>query len=409
MQLLLVNARLLEPATGTVTEGHLLLAEGHIIAGPAQPKPSTEDCQVIDLRGRTLMPGLIDCHVHVGASMMNLAANAALPDALAILRALPILRGMLDRGFTTVRDVGGAPYALAVAQHQRLCVGPRLVVCGKALGKTGGHTEFRGRYDYADPERLRRSFGALGRIVDGVDALRKACREELREGAQFIKIMGNGGIASPTDPIHWHGFSVAETTAAVEEARDAGTYVASHLYTDAAIARAVSCGVHSLEHCNLIEAATARAAADAGCVAVPTLVTYEALAQDGPRFGFPPDSIAKIQTIRSAGLRSLETMRDAGLPMAYGTDLLGETHVRQNEEFRIRAQVLPAMEILRSATSLAARLCGMAGVIGTLQVGGRADLIAVDGNPDEDAALLADASRIALVVQDGRIHRSTLD
>ena len=408
MQTLFANARLLDPADGSVTEGHLLVADGRIAERPSRAAAAA-DRRVIDLKGRTLMPGLIDAHVHVIASMMNLGANAMQPDALAVLRSLPIMRGMLDRGFTTVRDVGGAPYALAVAMEQGLAVGPRLVVCGKAIGRTGGHTDFRGRYDDRDKHRADRNFGALGRIADGVDEVRRATREELKGGAQFIKIMANGGVASPTDPIHWQGYSPAEITAVVEEAADAGTYVSAHLYTDAALARAIACGVHSLEHCNLIEAKTAKEAAAKGCVAVPTLVTYEALAQDGPGFGFPPDSIAKIETVRSAGMRSLEILRDAGVRMAFGTDLLGETHVRQSEEFAIRGRVLKAMEVIRSATTEAAKLCFAEGRLGTLAIGAHADLIAVDGRPDEDLAPLAAGERgIPVVMKAGELHRARL-
>ena len=225
---------------------------------------------------------------------------------------------------------------LAEAVEQGLAPAPRLVVCGKALSKTGGHTDGRPRYDTHDPTRWERNFGALGRVADGVDEVRRACRQELRQGAQFIKVMANGGVSSPTDPIAWQGYSVAEMTAAVEEAQDAQTYVSAHLYTPEAIERALRCGVHSLEHCNRIDAPTARLAAEAGAVAVPTLVTYEALAQDGASFGLPPESIAKIEDVRAAGLGSLSILRDAGVTIAFGTDLLGETHVRQSEEFAIR-------------------------------------------------------------------------
>jgi imidazolonepropionase-like amidohydrolase len=364
---------------------------------------------VLDLKGRTLMPGLIDCHVHVVASMMNLGANAQLPDAMAVLRSLPIMKGMLDRGFTTVRDVGGAPFALAEAQEQGLMVGPRLVVCGKSIAKTGGHADLRPRADWHDANRWRRNFGALGRVADGVDAVRRACREELREGAMFIKIMANGGVASPTDPIAWQGYSVDEMTAAVQEAADAETYVSAHLYTSAAIARAVACGVHSLEHCNRIDAATAQQAAAAGCVAVPTLVTYEALASDGARLGLPPASIAKIEDVRGAGFESLAIMRDAGLTMAFGTDLLGETQPRQSEEFAIRARALDSRLVLASATTIAAKLIGYAGRLGVVAPGAIADLLVVDGNPLEDVAMLAQPDRhVRAVVQSGRLHRSNL-
>ncbi len=196
MQILFSNARIVDATRAEPEEGHVLVEDGVIRDLHARPI-AAPDRLVLDLRGRTLMPGLIDCHVHVVASMINLAAVAQLPDAMAVLRSLPLMKAMLDRGFTTVRDVGGAPFALAEAVAQGLAVGPRLVVCGKALSKTGGHADLRPRADWHEPNRWRRNFGAMGRIADGVDEVRRACREELREGAAFIKIMANGGVSSP--------------------------------------------------------------------------------------------------------------------------------------------------------------------------------------------------------------------
>ncbi len=405
MQTLFLNAAITDATRLEPREGHVLVEDGVIRDTEARPG-AADGREVVDLQGRTLMPGLIDCHVHVVASMMNLTMNAQLPDAMAVLRSLPIMRGMLDRGFTTVRDVGGAPYALAEAVEQGLAPAPRLVVCGKALSKTGGHTDGRPRYDTHDPTRWERNFGALGRVADGVDEVRRACRQELRQGAQFIKVMANGGVSSPTDPIAWQGYSVAEMTAIVEEARDAQTYVSAHLYTSEAIERALRCGVHSLEHCNRIDAPTARLAAKAGAVAVPTLVTYEALAQDGASLGLPPESIAKIEDVRASGMGSLSILRDAGVTIAFGTDLLGETHVRQSEEFAIRSRVLPAAEVFASATTVAARLIGMEGRLGVVAPGAIADLLVVQGAPLEDAAILADHQRsILMVMKAGAVHR----
>jgi imidazolonepropionase-like amidohydrolase len=407
-QILFTNARIADATRAEPVEGHVLVEGGTIRDLAARPVAAA-DRLVLDLKGRTLMPGLIDCHVHVVASMMNLGQNAQLPEATAVLRSLPVMKGMLHRGFTTVRDVGGAPFALAEAVAAGLAEGPRLVVCGKALSKTGGHVDLRPRNDWHDPHRWRRNFGALGRVADGVDEVRRACREELREGAMFIKIMANGGVASPTDPIAWQGYSEAEMRAAVEEAADAGTYVSAHLYTSPAIARAVAAGVHSLEHCNRIDAPTAALAAMAGCVAVPTLVTYEALATDGPRLGLPPDSIAKIEDVRGAGLASLSILRDAGVRMAFGSDLLGETHVRQSEEFAIRARVLPARDILAAATTEAARLIRMEGRLGVVAEGAIADLLVTGCNPLEDVTPLAQPERhIPGIVQGGRVVRMAL-
>ena len=239
--------------------------------------------------------------------------------------------------------------------------------------------------------------------------MRRATRQELRQGAQFIKIMANGGVSSPTDPIAWQGYSEEEMRVIVQEARDAQTYVSAHLYTADAIARAVRAGVHSLEHCNLIDAATAGMAAAAGCVAVPTLVTFEALAEDGPRFGLPQASIAKIEDVRQGGMRSLSILQAAGVTMAYGTDLLGETQSRQSEEFAIRARVLDSRSILASATTVAAELIGYAGRLGVVAPGAIADLLVVDGNPLDDVSLLAHPNRsIRAVLQAGRVHRSSL-
>jgi len=408
MQVLLTNARIVDAAHPEPREGNILVEDG-VIRDLGARAVAAADRLVLDARGRTVIPGLIDCHVHVVAHQMNLGANAQVPDAMAVLRSLPIMRGMLDRGFTTVRDVGGAPYSLAEAVEAGLAAAPRLVVCGKALSKTGGHTDLRPRHDTHDPHRWMRNFGALGRVADGVDEVRRACRQELRQGAQFIKIMANGGVASPTDPVAWQGYSPAEMQAAVEEAADAQTYVSAHLYTADAIERAVKAGVHSLEHCNRIDSERAYMAAQAGCVAVPTLVTYEALAEDGPRFGFPPASIGKIQDVRAAGMASLEIMRSAGLPMAFGTDLLGETHVRQSEEFAIRARVLPSREILASATAVAAKLIGMEGKLGVVAEGAIADLLVVDGDPMADVAILAAPERsIRMVMKGGAVHRQSL-
>ncbi len=408
MQVLFKNAMIVDATMPEPRLGNVLVENGWIRDLDASAS-TMADRLVIDLHGLTIMPGLIDCHVHVVASTVNLSANARLPDSTAVLRSLPIMRGMLNRGFTTVRDVGGAPYALAEAVADGLAEGPRLIVCGKALSKTGGHTDFRPRADTDDPYRWKDRFGALGRVADGVDEIRRAARQELRQGARFIKIMANGGVGSPTDPVAWIGYTADEMTAAVQEAGDAQTYVAAHLYTAEAIKRAVRCGVHSLEHCNIIDAEAAALAAEAGAVAVPTLVVYEALAEDGERLGLPPESIAKIGDVRNFGMQSLQLLHDAGVEMAYGTDLLGESHVRQNEEFAIRARVLQSRQILAAATTVAAKLVGMPGQIGIVKEGALADLIVVNGNPLEDVTVLArPASTVKVVMKGGTIYRNDL-
>jgi imidazolonepropionase-like amidohydrolase len=397
------NARILDGTSAEGERDRFVRVEGGRIAEVSDRPIAAAGARHIDLGGRTLMPGLIDCHVHVVATTADLGRNSRLPDALVAFGAADIMRGMLMRGFTTVRDLGGATQALVDALAQGLIDGPRLVICGKALSQTGGHSDLRGRYDSRPADDLADRLGSLGRLCDGPESVRQAARDELRKGARFIKIMANGGVASPTDPIHVLQFSRAEIEAIVEEARNAHTYVAAHLYTDEAIARAVACGVHSVEHANLIEAPTAALMKEKGAVACPTLVTYEMLASEGASLGLPPDSVAKIDDVRIRSPRSLEILKEAGVPMAYGSDLLGAMHRHQSEEFVIRGRFLPAIDVIRSATVEAANLLGMSGEIGCVSVGAAADLIVVDGDPLADLSLLTGQGRhIPVILQAGR-------
>lgn len=391
--------RPLDPVDVLVADG-LIRETGTAVKAPA-------DARVIDVKGRTLMPGLIDAHVHVLAVEADLKLNARLPDAVVMVRAINVMNEMLMRGFTTVRDLGGATGVAREAVRHSPIPTPRLNIPGNALSQSGGHTDQRGPFDVTPMPSTYIPLGSLGRVVDGVPQVRRACREEIKGGADFIKIMANGGVSSPTDPIHFLGFSREEILATVEEAENAGTYVAAHLYTDKAIRRAVELGVHSLEHCNLIEAETARFAAERGCIAVPTLITYDKLASEGASVGLPAASVAKVDDVRLKGLESLKIMHEAGLPMAYGSDLLGAMHKHQSGEFPLRGQVLPAQTVIDSATRIAARLLRMEGRIGCIRPGAFADLVVVDGNPLADLSLLAgQGERIPVIMKDGTLIKS---
>ncbi|HEY3624172.1 MAG TPA: amidohydrolase family protein [Roseiarcus sp.] len=384
---LFTGGRLLDPNRDELLDGFEVLVENDRIKEISDRPIASAGAMRIELAGRILMPGLIDCHVHLVAALVDLAANATAPSSLATARAARILRELLMRGFTTVRDAGGADHGLVRAIEEGLIDGPRLVISGKALSQTGGHGDTRPRSDDREMTFSAR-VGAISRLADGVDGVRRAAREEIKAGARFVKIMANGGVASPNDPIHALGFSRDEIRAAVEEAENAGLYVAAHLYTDEAIARAVDCGVHSLEHCNLITPETARRAAAAGAVAAPTLVTYEALAEEGKAFGLSPESVAKIETVRKGGMGSLSIMREAGLPMAFGSDLLGQLQRHHCREWEIRARVLPVADIIRSATLVGAKLCGLEGQVGAIVPGAYADLLIVEGDPYRDVSVL---------------------
>ncbi len=261
------GGRVLDAAQGALRDGLDVLVKGDRIVAVEPDIAAPDDSVIIDVGGRTIMPGLIDCHVHVVAESLDLWSNMTAPASLAALRAARVMDEALQRGFTTLRDLGGADYGLVRALNEGVIAGPRLVICGKGLTTTGGHADLRSRSDDR-PGLFSDRLGSMGLIVDGVDNVRAACRTMIKEGASFIKVMANGGVSSPNDPIHSIQYSRDEIAAMVEEADNAGLYVSAHVYTDKAIRRCVELGVHSLEHCNLIEPETAGLyrRADAGCL-----------------------------------------------------------------------------------------------------------------------------------------------
>lgn len=408
--LLIENGHLLDVHTLQLLPGHsLLIEQGRIRAvGPDLSAPA--DCQRIDARGLTVMPGMIDCHVHTIASSFNLGNVAKLPNVFTMLRGLPIMRAMLERGFTTVRDAGGADWSLAEAVREGLIAGPRIFPSGKALSQTGGHADFRPRSDDLELCSCVHKLGNIGRVVDGVDACRIAVREEILKGATQIKVMASGGVASPNDPIGNLGYSEDELRAIVEEAANANTYVMAHAYTPRAIARAVRCGVRTIEHGNLIDEETAALMAEKGAYMVPTLITYEGLANEGEKYGLPALSIAKIDSVRGAGKKAIEILARAGVKMGLGSDLLGETHYMQADELGLRAEILGNGPVLQQATLIGAEILDRKGELGELSAGAIADVLLVEGNPLQDIGCLMQQGRhIRAIVQDGRIVKNTLE
>lgn len=404
---LFTNGRVLDAEAGRLIEAEVLVSGDRIVAvGTGLERP--QDVVELDLQGQTLMPGLIDCHVHVTAESLDLWSNVTAPSSLAALRSARVMEEALSRGFTTLRDLGGADLGLVLALEEGLIKGPRLIICGKALTTTGGHSDLRGRTD-GRPDMMSDRLGSMGVVTDGVDNVRAECRKQIKEGAKFIKVMANGGVSSPNDPIHSIQYSRDEIAAMVEEAENAGLYVSAHVYTDRAIRRCVELGVHSLEHCNLIEPETAALAAERGCIAVPTLVAYDALAIEGKALGLGSAEFAKIEVVQKGGLRSLEIMREAGLPMAFGSDLLGALRRYHCMEFEILARVLTPVEIVRSATVIGAKLCRLEGEIGVIAPGACADLLVVAGNPLEDISLLAgDGAHMPAIMARGQFVKSEL-
>ena len=403
------NVQLLDPGKDRLLGGHEVLVDGDVIrevsARPIQAAGTT----VIDGGGRTLMPGLIDCHVHVYLSEVNIRNLEHIPLTLMTARAAPLMRGMIDRGFTTVRDTGGADWGIKAAVDGGLLPGPRLFISGRAIGPTGGHSDSRRRTDGAAACRCCNAMEFTMALADGADEVRRAAREQMRQGADQVKIMMSGGVASPYDPLDSLQYSPGEVSAAAEEAHAFGRYVCAHAYTPEAITRAMHGGVRTIEHGNLIDEAAAGLMADKGAFLVANLVTYFVMKERAAQFGMTADMLAKNDVVLQHGYRSLEICKRAGVPVAYGSDLLGQLQNEQSREFLIRGEVMKPLEVIQSATTVAARVLREEGKLGVVAPGAFADLLVVDGNPLDDLGLFQDqGAHLAAIMKGGRFHKNQL-
>jgi len=412
---LMHNLRLLDPEKGRTVEGHMVHVRGDRVMAVGHDLKVEGVVRRIDLGGRVLMPGLIDCHIHIMSIKTKWANNTLmhmLPSyahAAAAIKA----RSLLMRGYTTVRDAAGADMGHREAIAAGLIVGPRLFVCGRGISQTGGHGDMRTRVDHPYPDNVHQMMGGTtggtARIADGVDEVRRAVRDEIRLGADQVKIFASGGVGSPADPIHFLQYSREEMLAAVEEAGHAGTYVLAHAYTAEAIYRAVDAGIRTIEHGNFLDNKAADLMAKKGAIFVPTLVAYEATMQFGRQQGYPEENYKKNEKVLAVGTKSLEIAKAAGVSMAFGTDLIGELDVHQGDEFLIRARVLSAAEIIRGATIVGAEVVRKVGEIGVIRPNAYADMLVLDGDPLKDIGLLAsNGDDIRTIIKNGIAYKDEL-
>jgi imidazolonepropionase-like amidohydrolase len=403
------NFALLEPDHGELRQGYELLVEGETIRELSDKPIKAAKADVVDCGGRTLMPGLIDSHVHVFLTEVYIRTMESMPLTLMTARAINLMRGMIDRGFTSVRDTGGADWGIKEAVEKGDVAAPRLFIAGQAIGPTGGHSDPRRRTDFGTRCQCCNAMAYTMNQSDGVSAVRKSVREQMRLGADHIKIMMSGGVASPYDPLDSLQFSLDEVRTAVEEAKAFGRYVCAHAYTPEAISRAALCGVRAIEHGNLIDDASAKLMAENNMFLTANLVAYYAMKERAAEFGMTGDMLAKNDLVIDGGLRSLEICKRAGVPVAYGSDLLGQLQVDQSREFLLRREVLSPIEIIRSATTVGAQLLRMEGKLGTLRAGAFADMILVDGDPLKDLELFqGQGARLPMIMKGGKFHKNTL-
>ncbi|RJE17831.1 Amidohydrolase family [Aspergillus sclerotialis] len=408
---ILINANIIDPVTGKITEKAAVKLSGGLVKSisstPAELDNTDPDTICIDLNGKFICPGLIDCHVHISSvpGSASLRETMELSSNLSLLRQPTVCQSMLERGFTTVRDCGGASLALKESIRDGVIPGPRLFIAGHALSQTGGHGDRRRQHD--PNECCAGHVNGLGRVVDGVEQCLKYAREEIRQGSDFLKIMGGGGVASPSDQVQHLQFSNEEISAIVTVANNVGTYVTSHAYTPQAIQQAIHQGVKGIEHGNLLDEDTAKLMKERGVFLTPTLVTYATM--NSPEFrGFlPSESAQKNQEVLDKGLHALSLARKAGVDICFGTDLLGPLHFAQSREFAIRSSVQTPLEILQSATITPARMLKQDRFLGQIAPGFAADLIILNANPLEDITVLDRFNKHVLAtIKDGRVVAS---
>lgn len=410
MKVLFRNAQIFDGWSSTLRRGaEVLVADGMIHQVADAPLPIDQDTEAVDCGGRTLMPGLIDAHVHVYASAFDLPVTR--PGTYLAHYAARFLADSLDRGFTTLRDTGGADVGLAAALRDGLLVGPRLFYGGRVLTQTGGGNDQRpldhslpeqacGCACYSDPFTV---------VVDGCESILRVVREELRRGASHIKIMLSGSVVSPHSSVNHSEYSDGEIRTIVDEVTRVGKYATAHCHTAEAVRRGVMLGVRCIEHGTQIDAETAGLVAEKNAYVVPTMAIIFAMLDEFERLKLAPVYMDKLRRICERALPGLEIMRAAGVKMGFGTDLLGTLHTRQMTEFSLRAQVLPTLDILRSVCSVNAELLGQAGRLGCVREGAFADLLVVDGDPLQDISVLCGAGeRLAVIMAAGRFHKRTI-
>jgi imidazolonepropionase-like amidohydrolase len=403
------GGRFLDPRRTEPVDGIEVLVEGDRVKEVSDRPLTAAGATRIDLAGRTLMPGLIDAHLHIFLSEVNIGLLDGVPLTLLAIQGSVSLKNSLMRGFTSVRDTAGGDFGMKTAIEQGLLDAPRLFISGQAISQTGGHGDFRKRTQQAFGCDCCSGLTYTARVADGVPDVIKAVRDELRKGADLIKIMVSGGVASQSDPLDSLQFRIDEIAAAVEEATNWGKYVAAHAYSSIAIQRAVKAGVRTIEHGNLIDEPGAAVMAQHKAFLVPTLIAYDSMRRRGRDYGLSEYSLQKNEIVLEAGLKSVELARRAGVRIGFGTDLLGQLQDDQSREFLIRSDIMKPHEIIASATVVNAEILQRPGELGELVPGAYADLLVVDGDPTRDLGLLQDQGRhLAAIMKGGRFYKNHL-
>ncbi|MFO0706601.1 MAG: amidohydrolase family protein [Nitrospira sp.] len=392
MTIAIQHVRLID-GTGLVTERATVLIRGTKIAaaGPSRTMTIPRGTTKIDGRGLTVIPGLMDCHVHLclGAEPDVVAAVESESPSMTLLKSARHARQTLEAGFTTVRDVGSRDHSIFVLQQaieRGLLPGPRIVGAGLAICMIGGHARF------------------IGQEVEGTEQVRRAVEAQLTAGAGVIKVIASGGVLTPGTSPDQAQMTVAELTAAVETAHRAQKKVAAHAHGSSGMTNAVRAGVHSIEHGTLLDDEAGELIKRHGVYIVPTLSALSTTAAGRPGCGIPASALDKAKAMTKRHQASFKKAHRNGLFIAMGTDAGTPFNYHGDNAQELERMVafgMSPMEAILASTAAAARLIGIQETVGTLTKGMQADLVLLDGNPLKKIGLLRDRRRIMGVMQGG--------
>jgi imidazolonepropionase-like amidohydrolase len=409
-QTLFTNANLVLDGFAELQRSFNVLVKGNRIASVSAQPVSAPEAKVIDVGGRTLMPGLIDAHAHITGLSLT-PKNIAYPAAEIAIASANYLRNCLMDGYTTIREAGGADHATARLLAEGHITGPRLYYSGKALTQTGGGADFRTPDEAIDPCGHIGPFSNMSVIADGTAEVRKAAREELRKGATQIKLFASGGVVFPAEGhATRYEFSEEELEAVVEEAAARDTYVMAHVYTDEGVRRCLRAGVRSIEHANFVSEDTVAMMADYHAFYVPTFISLVQRVESAGETHLPAPIVENLERTIARGRQVYGWARKHRVPVGFGTDLWGpDAQKCQLREFEMRAELDTPADILRSATAVNAELMMEKGTLGVIAEGAYADLLVVEGNPLEDLrVLMSPEKNLKFIMKDGAVYKDEL-
>ncbi|CAH7310050.1 Amidohydrolase family protein [Vibrio chagasii] len=420
MKKLITNANVFNGVDNNLIENVSILIEDNLITQIGEVDATLAD-EIIDAQGGTVMPGLIDAHVHITLSAPFNVIDTMTREEVAI-RSAKISEEMLMRGFTTIRDVAGNTLGLKKSIDNGYATGPRILPSMAAISQTSGHSDYRQnqaqeRLANGHEDSPMMKLGAM-KVADGRSEVLKAVREQLFMGASQIKIMAGGGASSTFDPLDTLQFTSDEMEAAVQAASDYGTYVAAHIHTSDAMRRAAEAGVMSFEHATIMDDEIAEIIKEKGIWVIPSYFTSSLIAER--KIPLPnEETYRKTERVGKAMFKSAELIKKYDIQnIAFGTDCVGETnvHATQLNELGAIEQVFDTITALRMATSNCGRLFEMStyqhpyqeGKLGQVVEGAYADLLIIDGNPLEGVACVANTETQKLIMKDGKVYKNTL-